>query len=91
MKYIEYILFTKAGRMLTCTSIYQNKMMMTVSRNAMKNLTVTQRIIVVIKKMLCVCDIIEHVYLFLLISISSKCCNMKYLSLNHLPISISAM
>ena len=69
MKYIEYILFTKAGRMLTCTSIYQNKMMMTVSRNAMKNLTVTQRIIVVIKKMLCVCDIIEHVYLFLLISI----------------------
>lgn len=68
-----------------------DKMMMTVSRNAMKNFIVTQRIIVVIKKMLCVCDIIEHVYLFLLISISSKCCTMKYLSLNHLPISISAM
>ena len=46
-----------------------DKMMMTVSRNAMKNFIVTQRIIVVIKKMLCVCDIIEHVYLFLLISI----------------------
>ena len=67
--YEVYRIYPKAGRMLTCTRMYQNKMMMTVSRNAMKNLTVTQRIIVVIKKMLCVCDIIEHVYLFLLISI----------------------